>query len=86
MGITANRERADAACRELDRLVTALNPFIGYARASEIAREALATGTRVYDLVLRTGWMTREQLDADPAAGGAHAAPVQHGASATART
>ena len=27
-------------------------PYIGYARASEIAREALATGKRVYDLVL----------------------------------
>jgi aspartate ammonia-lyase len=44
-------------------IVTALNPFLGYARASEIAREALASGRRVYDLVLERGWMTREQLD-----------------------
>ena len=45
-------------------LVTALNPYIGYARSSEIAKEALATGKRVYDLVLESKLMTREDLDA----------------------
>jgi aspartate ammonia-lyase len=48
---------------ESTALVTALNPFIGYARSSEIAQEALATGKRVYDLVLEKGLMSREQLD-----------------------
>jgi aspartate ammonia-lyase len=37
---------------------------LGYARSSEIAREALATGARVYDLVMQKNLMTREQLDA----------------------
>src|SRR6202795_1447116 len=58
-GITANRERARPFVDESTALVTALNPFIGYARASEIAKEALATGKRVYELVLEKGLMTR---------------------------
>jgi aspartate ammonia-lyase len=62
-GITANVERMRLQVEESTGLVTALTPVIGYARASEIAKEALATGARVYDLVLARGWMTREQLD-----------------------
>ena len=63
-GITANRERARDLLDASTALVTALNPYIGYARASEIAREALSTGKRVYDLVLEKKLMTREDLDA----------------------
>ena len=62
-GIVANRARARRLLDESTALVTALNPFIGYARASEIAAEALATGARVYDLVLEKKLMTRQQLD-----------------------
>jgi aspartate ammonia-lyase len=62
-GITANVERARRLLDESTALVTALNPFIGYARASEIAQEALRSNARVYDLVLAKGYMTREQLD-----------------------
>ena len=63
-GITANRERARRFVDESTALVTALNPVIGYARASEIAREALATGKRVYDLVLEKKLMSQADLDA----------------------
>ena len=63
-GITANRERARDLLDASTALVTALNPYIGYARASEIAREALSTGKRVYDLVLEKKLMSREDLDA----------------------
>jgi aspartate ammonia-lyase len=63
-GITANRERARRFLDESTALITALTPFIGYARATEIAQEALRTGARVYDLVLAQGLMQREQLDA----------------------
>jgi aspartate ammonia-lyase len=63
-GITANRERARRLLDDSTALVTALNPYIGYARSSEIAKEALATGKRVYDLVLEKNLMTREDLDA----------------------
>ena len=63
-GITANRARARELLDASTALVTALNPYIGYARSSEIAKEALATGKRVYDLVLEKKLMTREDLDA----------------------
>jgi aspartate ammonia-lyase len=63
-GITANRERARELLDSSTALVTALNPYIGYARASEIAKEALATGRRVYDLVLERKLLSREELDA----------------------
>jgi len=63
-GITANRERARQLLDDSTALVTALNPYIGYSRASEIAKETLATGKRVYDLVLEKKLMTREELDA----------------------
>jgi aspartate ammonia-lyase len=63
-GITANRERARELLDSSTALVTALNPYIGYARASEIAKEALASGRRVYDLVLERKLLSREELDA----------------------
>ncbi|MFY9317767.1 MAG: aspartate ammonia-lyase [Burkholderiales bacterium] len=63
-GISANRARARRLLDESTALVTALNPYIGYARASEIAKEALASGRRVYDLVLERQLMTREELAA----------------------
>jgi aspartate ammonia-lyase len=62
-GIAANRERARRLLDESTALVTALTPYLGYAASTEIAQEALATGKRVYDLVLSKKLMTREQLD-----------------------
>jgi aspartate ammonia-lyase len=44
-------------------LVTALNPVIGYEKSAAIAKEALASGGSVYDLVLEKGWLTKENLD-----------------------
>jgi aspartate ammonia-lyase len=44
-------------------IVTALVPVLGYEQATEIAKEALATGRGVYDLVRDRGLMTREDLD-----------------------
>jgi len=62
-GITANRERARRLLDDSTALVTALNPYLGHARSSEVAQEALATGRRVYDLVLEKRLMTRADLD-----------------------
>jgi aspartate ammonia-lyase len=62
-GITANREHLRELVDRSVGLVTALNPVIGYANATSIAQEALATGKRVYELVLERGLLTREQLD-----------------------
>jgi len=45
-------------------IVTALNPWIGYENATALAQEALATGKRVYELVLEKQLLTKTQLDA----------------------
>ena len=62
-GIQANRERCMEYVRNSIGLVTALNPVLGYERSAAIAKEALATGGSVYDLVLAKGWLAKEQLD-----------------------
>jgi aspartate ammonia-lyase len=63
-GMTADVER----CRELlDRstaIATALSPYIGYAATAEIAKESVATGRPVRELVLARGLLPPERLDA----------------------
>lgn len=62
-GITANREHLRKGVERSIGMVTALNPFIGYANATAVAQEALATGQSVYDLVLQKNLLTSQQLD-----------------------
>ncbi len=63
-GITANRDRLRASVENSIGIVTALNPYIGYASATEVALEAHLSGRGVAELVLEKGLMTREKLDA----------------------
>ena len=62
-GIKADEDR----CRELlDRstaLATALSPYIGYAATAEIAKEAVATGRPIRDLVRERGLLTDLEVD-----------------------
>ena len=62
-GITANVDHMRAAVENSIGVVTALNPYIGYANATAVAAEAHATGGSVYDIVLRKGLLTKERLD-----------------------
>jgi len=62
-GITVNREALRESVRNSIGLVTALNPYVGYANATQIAQEALASGQSVYNLVLDKGLLTKAQLD-----------------------
>jgi aspartate ammonia-lyase len=62
-GITANPDRMRWFVENSIGIVTALVPVLGYERATEIAKEALATGRGVYDLVCDRGLMTRADLD-----------------------
>ena len=62
-GITANRESLRRNVENSIGLVTALNPYIGYANATAIAQEALLSGGSVYELVLSKGLLTKTQLD-----------------------
>ncbi len=62
-GITANREQCRNYVERSIGLVTALNPYLGYERSTEIANEALATNRSVYEIVLEKGYMKKEELD-----------------------
>jgi aspartate ammonia-lyase len=63
VGITANRERLSAQTGSFVGVITALIPHIGYAAASKLAKEALATNANIADLVVSSGLMTREHVD-----------------------
>ncbi len=62
-GITANVAHMRAAVENSIGIVTALNPYIGYANATAVAQEAHATGGSVYQIVLAKGLLTQAQLD-----------------------
>lgn len=62
-GIEADERRCFMLLEKSFSLVTALSPYIGYEAASELSREALATGKTIRELALHKGLFTREQLD-----------------------
>jgi aspartate ammonia-lyase len=62
-GIKANEEQCLKYVQDSFGIVTALNPVIGYKNSTKIAKEAMATGRRVYDIVLEHGILTKEELD-----------------------
>jgi len=62
-GITANREQCRLNIERSIGLVTALNPYIGYEKATEVAHEALETGRSVYEIVLEKGFLSRQEMD-----------------------
>ncbi|WP_309115869.1 aspartate ammonia-lyase [Saccharothrix sp.] len=61
-GITANTEALRAAVENSIGLITALNPHIGYTAATDVAKEALATGRGVAELVLEKGLLPADSL------------------------
>lgn len=63
VGITANEEHCRRMVYNSIGLVTALNPYLGYEAATDLAREALKTGKGIYDLVLERDLMSKEELD-----------------------
>lgn len=62
-GITANAEKCREYVLNSIGVVTALNPVIGYKNSTKIAKEAMATGKSVYDLVLEHDILDKEDLD-----------------------
>ena len=61
-GITANRERLEEHMSRSIGIITAFNPYIGYAKTTEIAQEALRSGRSVADLILEKKLLTKEQV------------------------
>lgn len=62
-GITANKENCRRMVERSIGLVTALNPYIGYEKSTEIANEAMSTGRAVYDIVLEKEYLSQAELD-----------------------
>lgn len=63
-GITANRDRLRDSVEQSIGLVTALNPYIGYRNATEVALEAHRSGRGVVEIVLERGLVAPEHLAA----------------------
>ena len=63
VGITVHREKAEGWLAKSTVLVTALNPVIGYLRAAEVAKEAMARNVPIRQVVLEKGYLTPEELD-----------------------
>lgn len=62
-GITANKERCHELVVNSIGIVTNLVPVIGYEKSAAAAKEALATGKSVAEVILEQGHLTQEQLD-----------------------
>ena len=66
----ASPPTASALRRSVERsigIVTALNPYIGYANATAVAQEAHASGRSVHEVVLEKGLLSKERLEESPA-------------------
>jgi aspartate ammonia-lyase len=61
-GITANADVCRLLLERSIGTVTALNPVIGYDKATELAAEALRTGKGILELVREKGILTEEQV------------------------
>ncbi len=63
LGIKANREVCERYAHRSPSIATALNLVIGYTRAAEIVKKALATGKTIPEVCLEEGVLTREELE-----------------------
>jgi len=62
-GITANEARCREAVERSPSIITALNPYIGYARGAEIVKEALRTGKTVRQVAEEQQVLPKAKLD-----------------------
>jgi aspartate ammonia-lyase len=61
-GITANAERCNFYAQSTVSLATALNPYIGYAKAAEIVKESIATGESIISIARKKRLLSDEQI------------------------
>ncbi len=68
-GITANADRLRTTAEWSPAIATRLNPIIGYDKAAEIAKEAVARGVTIKQLVVEKGILSKEEAEKllDPA-------------------
>jgi aspartate ammonia-lyase len=61
-GITANEKRCEFYAQSTVSLATALNPYIGYAKAAEIVKESVATGRSIIDIARDKKLLTEAEI------------------------
>ncbi len=59
----ANEEACEAAVEQSLSMVTSLNPYIGYEKASKLAKQAFAEGKTIRELCLEEKVLPKETLD-----------------------
>jgi fumarate hydratase class II len=62
-GISANESVIDRYMQDSLMLVTALNPYIGYEKAAQIAKKAHVEGTTLKDATVSLGFLSAEEFD-----------------------
>lgn len=61
-GIRANAEQCERYVGMTSQIATALNPIIGYARAGELAKEAVRDHKSMFQVIREKGILTEEQI------------------------
>jgi len=61
-GITANSNRCHFYEQAKVSLATAVNPYVGYAKAAEVAKESVATGRSIIDIVRERKLLSEEEI------------------------
>lgn len=61
-GITANQERCAQYAQSTVSLATALNPYIGYAKAAEIVKESVATGQSIIAIARSKQLLSEQEI------------------------
>jgi aspartate ammonia-lyase len=61
-GITANEARCQMYAQSTVSLATALNPYIGYAKAAEIVKESVATGRSIIEIARDRKQLTEAEI------------------------
>jgi fumarate hydratase class II len=64
-GISANVERARTFAESSPSIVTPLNQYIGYEEAAKVAKQALAEGKTIRQVVLERGYVEQGRLTLD---------------------
>ena len=62
-GLTANKNRCNFYVQATVSLATALNPYIGYAKAAEIAKEAVATGRSIIEIAREKKLLSEKEIN-----------------------
>src|SRR5437868_6061761 len=62
-GIKANEQRCNFYAQATVSLATALNPYIGYQKAAEIAREAVASGKSIIEIAREKKLLSEQEIN-----------------------